>query len=101
MAEVQPLRTLRYEPAVVGALDAVIAPPYDVIDDGLREELAARSPYNVVEIDLPRANGGDPYAHARDTMADWRSSGVLVREEEPAVWTLEQAYTAPDGESRR
>jgi uncharacterized protein (DUF1015 family) len=101
MAEVQPLRTLRYEPAVVGALDDVIAPPYDVIDDELRAELAARSPYNVVEIDLPRANGGDPYAHARETMADWRSSGVLVREEEPTVWALEQAYSAPDGEARR
>src|SRR5262245_31520072 len=101
MAEVQPLRTLRYEPAVVGALDDVIAPPYDVIDDELRAELAARSPYNVVEIDLPRANGGDPYAHARETMADWRSSGVLVHEEEPTVWALEQAYTAPDGEARR
>jgi uncharacterized protein (DUF1015 family) len=101
MAEVQPLRTLRYELAAVGSLDDVIAPPYDVIDDELRAELARRSPYNVVEIDLPRANGGDPYAHARDTMADWRSRGVLVREDEPAVWALEQDYTTPDGKARR
>ena len=48
MADVQPLRTLRYEPAAVGSLEAVIAPPYDVIDDDLRAELAARSPFNVV-----------------------------------------------------
>src|SRR5919109_887490 len=61
MADVQPLRTLRYEPAAVGSLEAVIAPPYDVIDDRQRAELAARSPFNVVEIDLPRPNGGDPY----------------------------------------
>ena len=49
MAEVQPLKTLRYEQSVVGPLDGVIAPPYDVIDEELRAELVAKSPYNVVE----------------------------------------------------
>ena len=53
MAEVQPLRALRYDPAAVGSLDDVIAPPYDVIDNEQRAALAAKSPYNVVEIDLP------------------------------------------------
>ena len=48
MADVQPLRTLRYEPGVAGQLDELIAPPYDVIDDELRAELAAKSPFNVV-----------------------------------------------------
>ena len=55
MAEVKPLRTLRYESGAAGPLEDVIAPPYDVIDDELRAELVARSPFNVVEIDLPRA----------------------------------------------
>jgi uncharacterized protein (DUF1015 family) len=56
----------------------------------------ARSPFNVVEIDLPRADG-DPYEHAAATMADWTGRGVLVREDEPALWALRQDYTAPDG----
>ena len=76
MADLQPLRTLRYEPSVVGSLEDVIAPPYDVIDAELRAQLAARSPYNVVEIDLPPS-----YAQAARTMADWRfvSSPSAVR----------------------
>src|SRR5919202_285661 len=101
MAEVQPLETLRYEPAAVGSLEEVIAPPYDVIDERDRERLAARSPFNVVEIDLPRANGGDSYMHARDTLQAWLQQGVLVREREPAIWVLQQSYTAPDGERLR
>jgi uncharacterized protein (DUF1015 family) len=101
MADVQPLRTLRYEPRAVGSLEAVIAPPYDVIDDQLRAELAARSPFNVVEIDLPRANGGDPYMHARDTLDAWRQQGILAREREPALWILEQRFEGPDGSDRR
>ena len=66
MADVQPLRALHYDPAKVGSLQAVAAPPYDVIDPEQRAELAGRSPYNVVAIDLPEAEseGGDPYAHA-------------------------------------
>jgi uncharacterized protein (DUF1015 family) len=95
MADLQPLRTLRYEPSVVGSLEDVIAPPYDVIDAELRAQLAARSPYNVVEIDLPPS-----YAEAAATMADWREHGVLVREDEPAVWLLRQDYEAPDGRRR-
>src|SRR5947208_14158495 len=98
MAEIQPLRTLRYDPRAVGSLEAVAAPPYDVIDDAMRAELTARSPFNVVEIDLPRAdNGGDPYLHAQTTMEAWQQQGVLVREREPAIWVLTQDYTGPDG----
>jgi uncharacterized protein (DUF1015 family) len=95
MAEVQPLRTLRYDVAVVGALDDVIAPPYDVIDAEQRARLAARSPFNVVEIDLPPS-----YEQAAETMRDWRERGVLVHEEEPAVWVLRQDYATPEGGQR-
>jgi uncharacterized protein (DUF1015 family) len=96
--DVQPLRTLRYEPSAVGSLEDVIAPPYDVIDAELRAELARRSPFNVVEIDLPE--GEDPYMHARDTLDAWRQQGILTREREPALWVLQQDYTAPDGSQR-
>jgi uncharacterized protein (DUF1015 family) len=95
MAEVQPLRALRYDPAAVGSLDDVIAPPYDVIDDEKRAALAAKSPYNVVEIDLPPS-----YEQGAATMREWRERGVLVHEEEPAVWLLRQEYMAPDGAAR-
>src|SRR4051812_6164902 len=97
MADVQPLNTLRYDLGAVGSLDDVVAPPYDVIDDAQRAELAARSPFNVVEIDLPRAEpGGDPYMHARDTLDLWRQQNIVIREREPALWALTQDYTGPD-----
>jgi uncharacterized protein (DUF1015 family) len=102
VAEVQPLQTLRYEPSVVGAFDDVIAPPYDVIDDELRAQLLARSPHNVVEIDLPvDPAGGDRYAHAAATLERWRAEGAVVQEDEPAFWVLDQDYEAPDGSQQR
>jgi uncharacterized protein (DUF1015 family) len=95
MADVQPIKTLRYDPEVAGPLEDLIAPPYDVIDDELRAELAGRNPHNVVEIDLPESYDG-----AAETLAEWRERGVLKQEDEPAIWVLRQDYTAPDGSTR-
>ncbi len=100
MPEVLPFRALHYDLRSVGSLGAVAAPPYDVIDEAARVELAARSPFNVVEIDLPRAQGGDPYLHAQVTLESWREQGILVQDREPALWALAQGFTAPDGERR-
>src|SRR6059036_434626 len=96
MADIQPLRALHYDPAVAGSLDRLVAPPYDVIDAARRAELAARSPHNVVAIDLPEGDG-DPYEHAARLLAQWRDEGAVVRDAEPALWALRQDYTGPDG----
>src|SRR3954454_1485064 len=99
MADVRPLQALHYDLSRTGGLQAVAAPPYDVIDAAQRAELLRRSPYNVVEVDLPR-NGGDPYAHAAEVLRGWSADGIVVRDAEPALWALQQAYTGPDGRER-
>src|SRR3954468_9932796 len=98
MADVQPFRALHYDIERTCGLQAVAAPPHGVIDAEQRAALVARSPHNVVEIDLP--TGDDPYAHAAEVFTRWQDEGVLVRDEEPALWALEQDYTGPDGERR-
>ena len=106
MAEVLPFKALHYDLGVVGSLDAVASPPYDVIDAAGRAELLRRSPYNAVAIDLPKPFDpadpdhepqGDPYAEAAARIASWRDAGALVQDEEPTLWALTQDYTAPDG----
>ena len=97
MADVSPLNALHYDLEKVGSLQAVTAPPYDVIDTDQRAELEARSPYNVVEIDLPEPDGGDRYEHAGALFEEWQREGVLVRDPGPALWALAQDYTGPDG----
>ncbi|MBW3607406.1 MAG: DUF1015 domain-containing protein [Actinobacteria bacterium] len=98
MAHVEPLRALHYDPAVAGPLQNLAAPPYDVIDPEQRAELAARSPHNVVAIDLPEdPAGGDRYAHAAALLEQWRTEGAVVQDDEPALWAIVQDYTGPDG----
>jgi uncharacterized protein (DUF1015 family) len=108
MADVQPFKALHYDLGVVGSLDAVVAPPYDVIDAAGRAALLERSPYNAVAIDLPKPfdpadpasdPSGDPYEAAARTIDAWRADGALVADEEPSIWAMTQDYTAPDGSS--
>jgi uncharacterized protein (DUF1015 family) len=94
MAVVKPFRALRYDESAAGPLELLVAPPYDVISAAEREELLARSPYNVVRLTLP-----DSEERAAEELAQWRAGGILV-EEPPAVWALEQDYVGPDGVAR-
>jgi uncharacterized protein (DUF1015 family) len=108
MADVRPIYATHYDLEVVGSLDDVAAPPYDVIDPQQRRELLARSEYNAVAIDLPKPYGetgpqetdDDPYERAAKTMGAWRQAGALVSDAEPAIWAMTQDYTGPDGEPR-
>jgi uncharacterized protein (DUF1015 family) len=95
MAVVKPIRAVRYDESVAGPLAQLVAPPYDVIDEAQREELQARSPLNVVHLTLP-----DDEADAARLWREWLSDGVLVRDEEPVFWALEQRYVGPDGIER-
>ncbi len=96
VAVVRPFRALRYEAAVAGPLESLVAPPYDVVDAEEREQLLGRSPYNVVHLTLP-----DSEDDAAASLADWREKGVLARDPEAGCWWLEQEYVGPDGVPRR
>ncbi|MCW2499316.1 MAG: hypothetical protein JWN87_992 [Frankiales bacterium] len=90
-----PFRALRYDPALVD-LPAVTSPPYDVIDAAGVEALERASDSNVVRLILPRdeASEGDRYLRAASTLRDWRTSGVVRPDPEPALYVYEQSSPA-------
>jgi uncharacterized protein (DUF1015 family) len=100
----EPFRGIRYD---VARLDpaVVTAPPYDVISPTEREELVASAPENVVRIDLPVADPGepatDPYAAAAELFRSWRRDGVLVDDAEPSFTVYRMEAPDEDGVVRR
>src|SRR5207248_5683574 len=97
MARIEPLHAIRYEPRTAGALENLVAPPYDVIDERMRKELTDKSPFNIVEVDLPvDERGGDPYFKATNTYDAWLQQGVLVKEREPSIWVMRQQFKLGD-----
>jgi uncharacterized protein (DUF1015 family) len=101
----RPFRALRYDPAVVGSLAAVISPPYDVIGPALQAELAARHARNSVLLDLPPDAPGDApgerYRRAAAAFAAWRAEGTLRLDPEAAVYVYEQTYRLPGTQLER
>jgi uncharacterized protein (DUF1015 family) len=95
MALVKPFRALRYSAETAGPLDDLVSPPYDVISPPVHERLLAASPYNAVRLIRP----DDPVEAAR-LLAQWQLEGILIREEEPAVWLLKEDFVGPDGVAR-
>ncbi len=98
MALIAPFRALRYNPARVADLAEVVAPPYDVISAQEEEALHARSPYNCVRLILGK--GMDPHRQAATTLAAWREEGILLRDEQPALYLIEDRYRIRDAEGR-
>jgi uncharacterized protein (DUF1015 family) len=91
VADVRPFRAVRY----ARPSGAVTAPPYDVIGEDELAALRAADPHNVSLLTLePDADA----AAAR--LREWLVDGVLVRDETPAVWWLEQEFVGPDGVAR-
>ena len=105
MPDIRPFRALRYDPETVGALDAVVAPPYDVIDAALARRLLDRHPRNAVRVDLPLEQAGEDaderYRLAARTFATWRSDGTLRKDPRPGVYVYEQTYRVPGTDHER
>ncbi|MCA9266879.1 MAG: DUF1015 domain-containing protein, partial [Planctomycetales bacterium] len=99
MPDIQAFRGLRYDLGHVGSLSDVIAPPYDVIDKDLQEQLYKRHPANVVRLILNREEPGDDeqnnkYTRAARFLKNWRSDGVLQADPDPAVYVYHQEFEA-------
>ncbi len=98
MPHIAAFRGLRYDLGHVGSLSDVIAPPYDVIDTALQEQLYAQSDYNCTRLILGQDEPGDDQAQNRYTRAakflkQWLRDGALFAESDPAVYVYHQEFT--------
>jgi uncharacterized protein (DUF1015 family) len=97
MPEISALRGIRYDLGHVGSLSDVIAPPYDVIDPELQDQLYKKHPANVVRLILNRDEPGDDeqsnrYSRAARFFRNWRREGVLFEEGQPAIYAYHQEF---------
>jgi len=81
----------------------LIAPPYDVLSGDDKKRLLDRDGHNIVAIDLPHIPPKDAgpdaaYEAAGHTLRMWLESGVLVRDEKPALFAYQQTYTHDSGQ---
>jgi uncharacterized protein (DUF1015 family) len=97
-----PFPGLRYQLGALHTdLDAVTAPPYDVIDEEGQARLEAAHPQNAVRLILPRdVEPGDRYQRARETFDQWQAEGVLAPDA-PRLYVYRMGFMDDTGRSRR
>ena len=99
MPRFEPFYALRYTDN--GNLGVYCAPPYDVLSDHDRQQLAAQSAHNIVHIDLPIADPpSDAYANASHLLQSWIMDGVLQRDEQPSLTLYRTSFTDATGKNR-
>ncbi len=99
MPRFEAFRALRYATTV--DLEAVVAPPYDVLSNADLDELAARDDHNIVYVDVPReADGSGRYATAAATLHAWINGGTLVLDPEPSLTLYRMSFTDEAGQVR-
>jgi uncharacterized protein (DUF1015 family) len=94
--DVRPFRALTYRQHDPEHLARVSSPAYDLVTPAGRDRLADTDPHNVVRLILPVAGPGgtgEPAARSAElaaaTLRRWQDEGVLVRDDEPALWLYE------------
>ena len=98
MPQIAPFPAIRFDHTRTnGDLSALLAPPYDVLNQKDKDELLGKSGHNIVAIDLPHIPPktlGPPAAYEKSAalLAEWLEGGTLTREQKPALYLYHQVF---------
>ena len=98
MPALMPFRAWRYAPNF--SLDAVTAPPYDVLSSGDVQHFANMDAHNIVHVDVPPQTP-DGYADAGARLRDWMTGGELVRDPAPTLTLYRLLFRDATGAHRQ
>ncbi len=104
--EIKPFRAYRFDQAVVGDVGDCIAPPYDVIDDDLRERLYNKNKYNIIRLTKGKTAPSDNqsnnrYTRAAEYLSAWIKTGVLKADATETIYAYVQEFELTGRKSRR
>ena len=99
MPRFEPFPALRY--STTADLDAVTAPPYDVLSPSDVRRLGALDPHNIVHVDVPLDDQGPTrYVDAGTRLDDWEASGAMVGDPAPSFTLYRMEFVDERGRSR-
>ena len=106
MADVRPFKGVLFDPKVVGPIEHVICPPYDVIDCQTQEQLYKRNRYNAVRLEEGKIKPSDDdnsnkYTRSAEHLQLWMDEAALVRDDSPAYYLVRHGFNTRDGFKHR
>jgi uncharacterized protein (DUF1015 family) len=97
MVEIIPFRGLIFNKEIIGKLDDVMSPPYDIISDEMQTQLYQKNPYNFVRLILGKSNKDDSehnnrYTRAKKDFDNWQKENILIKLDNPAIYPYKISY---------
>ncbi|MDP2927763.1 MAG: DUF1015 domain-containing protein [Candidatus Omnitrophota bacterium] len=93
MSKTKAFKAVVYNPETIGDFKDVVCPPYDVISSQAQDILLERSLHNFIHILLAKDSPlDDKYLRAGAIFRSWLKEGVLIQDEQPAVYFYSQQY---------
>jgi len=105
MAEFRPFCGVRYLGDASGDVSRLICPPYDIISPEQQGFYYDLHPHNAIRLDFGRMLPGDDesenrYLRAARCLRDWTAEGILVQDERPGYYLLEERFQDEQGRPR-
>ena len=97
MAEIKPFKAIRYDEPVIGDLNKVTSPPYDIISPEDRVYYHNLHPNNFVRLvlgeEFPTDTESDNrFTRAKTYLNNWLATGALKHDEQPALYVYQQIF---------
>lgn len=97
MAQIRPFKGVHFSKRRGSDISRLIAPPYDILTEAGRAEFQAKDAHNIVYVDLPHvppksAGPDELYDRANINLQAWLGSGILERDNRPALYPYTQSY---------
>ena len=93
MAQIKAFKGLRFNCEKAGCIKSICCPPYDIISETQRLGFLAENENNIIRLELPK-EGDNPYTTASEVLKMWEDKGILIRENEDALYIYEEEFTA-------
>jgi uncharacterized protein (DUF1015 family) len=102
MAQIKPFAGLCFNYDKPEDLGRFVAPPYDMLDDAMIEELYRKDPHNVVRIiqNKPEASdrtNADRHHRAAALFREWIENGAIVRDDASSLYFYQQRFSVREG----
>lgn len=97
LADIQPFRGSRYSLSAGTDLGELLCPPYDIISPELQSVLHQRNPYNAIRLEFgldlyTDSSNDNRYTRAAGLLREWLDQKVLLTEDTPAIYLLQENF---------
>ena len=93
MVDILPLTGLIYNPEKISKYSEVLAPPYDIISNSLKEDLKKHNPYNIIALTLPdETSSKNKYENAKTILAEWIKEEILEYDFKKCFYLFEEIF---------